>query len=213
MFSVFGVPETLLSDNGQEFLSKDFKTFLETYGVKLINPPKHSPQANSSERVNRSIIEAIRCYIQDHATWDENVSQISSALRSAVHSTLKTSPYQALFGHQMIQHGSDYQLLRKLDAVNTSNIEIISKNDKLQILHDYLKQKIVTAHTNSAKTYNTRTRNMSFVEDQEVFAITFPQSSFKNNYVAKFVPRFQKARPFLSQDNNPVRRLLRLILL
>lgn len=194
VFSVFGVPETLLSDNGQEFVSKEFKSFLESYGVKLINTPKHSPQANSSERVNRSIVEAIRCYIQDHSTWDENISQISSALRSAVHSTLKTSPFQALFGHQMVQHGSDYELLRKLDVVNNSDIELVSKNDQLQILHNYLKEKIVASHDNSAKVYNTRTRNMTFSEDQEIFCRTFPQSCFKNNYVAKFVPRFQKAR-------------------
>lgn len=194
VFSVFGVPETLLSDNGQEFMSKDFKNFLESYGIKLVTPPKHSPQANSSERVNRSVIEAIRCYIQDHATWDENICQITSALRSAVHSTLQTSPYQALFGKQMVQHGSDYQLLRKLDAVNSSDIEILTKSDKLQVLHDYLKEKIVTSHNNSAKTYNIRTRKLNLVVDQEVFCRTFPQSCFKNNYVAKFVPRFQKAR-------------------
>lgn len=194
VFSIFGVPETLLSDNGQEFLSKDFKQFLESFGISLIHPPKHSPQANSSERVNRSIIEAIRCYIKDHDTWDENIHEISSALRSAVHSTLQTTPYQALFGQQMVQHGSDYQILKKLDAVNHGDIELITKSDKLQILHQYLKDRIVSTHESSAKTYNTRSRNLSFVVDQEVFCRTFPQSCFKNNYVAKFAPRFQKAR-------------------
>lgn len=194
VFSVFGVPETLLCDNGQELVSKHFKEFLGKYGVTQLLTPKYSPQANSSERVNRSIVEAVRCYVQDHSAWDENISEITSALRSAVHSTLTISPYEALFGQSMVQHGNDYQLLRKLDAVNHANMELISKSDKLQILHNFLKKKIISAHTKSAKTYNKRTRNLTFREDQEIFCRTFPQSCFKSNFVAKFAPRFQKAR-------------------
>lgn len=194
VFSVFGVAETIVSDNGQEFMSKDFKNFLKAYGITLLPTCKYSPQGNSSERVNRSIIEAIRCYINDHASWDENISEICSALRSAVHSTLQTSPYEALFGQPMVQHGSDYKLLRKLDAVNHSDIHLISKTDQLQILHNYLKTKIISAHENLARTYNTRARSIMFREHQEVFCRTFPQSCFKNNFVAKFAPRFQKAR-------------------
>lgn len=194
VFSLWGVPESILSDNGQEFRSKSFEQFLKAYGISLLSTAKHSPQGNSSERVNRSIIEAIRCYIKDHASWDENISEISSALRSAVHSTLKVSPYQALFGQTMVQHGSDYELLRKLDAVNHSDLNFISQNDKLQILHSYLKERINEAHDKSAKTYNLRKRTIAFREGQEVFCRTFPQSCFKTNFVAKFAPRFQKAR-------------------
>lgn len=94
----------------------------------------------------------------------------------------------------MVQHGSDYELLRKLDAVNHSDIEFISKSEKLQILHNYLTDRINAAHENLAKSYNLRKRIISFTEDQEVYCRTFPQSCFKTNFVAKFAPRFQKAR-------------------
>lgn len=194
VFTVFGYPETLLSDNGSEFISKNFKRFLETCGIKFLPLAKYSPQGNSSERVNRSIIEGIRCYIEKHDQWDENISDISSALRSAAHQTLHLSPYEALFGQPMVQDGRDYELLRKSDAVNHSDIEILSKKDHLQILHKELMAKIQKAHDKSAIKYNTRCRNFSFIQDQEVFCRTFPQSSFKNTFVAKFSPKFQKAR-------------------
>lgn len=194
VFTVFGVPETVLSDNGSEFMSKTFKQFLEAYGVSLLPTPKYSPQANSSERVNRSIIEAIRCYITEHDHWDANISDICSALRTAVHQTIQTSPFEALFGQPMVQHGNDYKLLRKLDALNHSDIQVLSKKDHLQILQKYLMDKILKAHEKSAKTYNTRKRLISFQMDQEVFCRTFPQSNLKTCFVAKFSPRFQKAR-------------------
>lgn len=194
IFSLFGVPETILCDNGVEFMSKSFKEFLSSYGVKLLPTPKYSPQANSAERVNRSIIEAIRCYIQEHDKWDDNISEICSALRTAVHQTIQISPYEALFGQTMTQHGSDYELLKKLDALNHSDLQILSKKDHLQILHQNLMEKILKAHENSAKYYNTRKRQIGFQVSQEIYCRTFPQSSLKNCFVAKFAPRFQKAR-------------------
>lgn len=194
VFTVFGYPESLLSDNGSEFVSKNFQTFLESCGVKFFPLAKYSPQGNSSERVNRSILEGIRCYIESHDQWDENISEISSALRSAVHQTLHLSPYEALFGQPMVQDGRDYELLRKLDAVNHSDVEVLSKKDQLQILHKQLMNRIQKAHEKSAIKYNTRSRNISFNEDQEIYCRTFPQSNFKNCLVAKFSPKFQKAR-------------------
>lgn len=194
VFNVFGTPETIFSDNGSEFRSKNFVNFLDSKGVKLLNTPKYSPQSNSSERVNRSIIEAIRCYIEEHSTWDENLGDITSALRSSVHQTLRVSPYEALFGQTMIQCGKDYELLRKLDGLNCSGIEILPKSDRQQIMHEYFMKQIKKANQLSAKRYNTRARPSSFTVDQEVYCRTFPLSSFTNSYTAKFAPKFKKAR-------------------
>lgn len=108
VFSIFGTPESILADNGPEFKSKKFEEFLEVRGVRCLSTAKYSPQGNSSERVNRSIVEAIRCYIKEHSTWDQNISDIACALRSAVHQTLQTTPYEALFGQTMVQNGKDY---------------------------------------------------------------------------------------------------------
>lgn len=194
VFNVFGCPESILSDNGSEFSSKQFQSFLASCGIKFCPLAKYSPQGNSSERVNRSIIEGIRCYIGNHDQWDDNISDIASALRSAVHQTIHTSPYEALFGQPMVQDGRDYDLLRKLDAVNHSDIQVLSKKDHLQILHKQLMNKIQKAHDKTAIKYNTRCRNITFLQDQEVYCRTFPQSNFKNSFIAKFSPKFQRSR-------------------
>lgn len=194
VFDVFGTPETIFSDNGSEFRSKDFGDFLSSQGVKLLNTPKYTPQSNSSERVNRSIVEAIRCYIEEHSTWDENLGEITSALRSSVHQTLRVSPYEALFGQTMVQCGKDYELLRKLDALNCSGLEVIPRSDRQQVMHEYFMKHIKKANESSAKRYNTRARENSFRVDDEVYCRTFPVSSFSNNYTAKFAPKFRKAR-------------------
>lgn len=195
IFPIVGVPETLLSDRGAEFMSKAFGNFLEKLGTRHLRTPKHSPQANASERTNRSILDSIRAYIStDHTAWDENLTEIMSALRSSYHQTIKMSPYEALFGHPMIQHGSEYTLLRKLNALNHSDLHIIPKSDKLQILHDIIRQNISQAHDCSAEKYNLRTRNVRFNVGQEIFYRTFPQSDFQKKFNYKFAPKFRMGR-------------------
>lgn len=70
VFNVFGAPETFFSDNGPEFKSKEFEKFIEAYGIIHLDTLKYHAQANASERANRSIIEAMGCYIKDldHST-------------------------------------------------------------------------------------------------------------------------------------------------
>lgn len=48
----------------------------------------YSPQANASERVNRSILSAIRAYVSsDQRDWDRHLSAVECSLRSTVHTS------------------------------------------------------------------------------------------------------------------------------
>jgi len=59
LFHVFGVPETIMSDNGSQFKSEAFQKFLREYKVSHTLTPVYSPQSNALERVNCSVIAAI----------------------------------------------------------------------------------------------------------------------------------------------------------
>lgn len=51
------------------------------YGIKHQLTAVYSPQANESERVNRSINEALRSYIRDdQRQWDHYLGSVNSAL-------------------------------------------------------------------------------------------------------------------------------------
>lgn len=45
IFNCYGVPETMVSDNGSQFKSKDFAKFLGEYGVHHVFTAVYSPQA------------------------------------------------------------------------------------------------------------------------------------------------------------------------
>lgn len=195
VFHMFGVPESILSDNGVQFISEKFKTFLERYGVRHITTATHSPQANASERVNRSILAAIRTYLDsDQQNWDVHISSIASALRSAVHQSIGYSPYFAVFGRRFVQHGSNYELLKQLRSLPTDDLSILPPPDFQNVLCDQIRQRLSDSHENHERVYNTRTRFVSYIPGQEVYRRNFVQSDFKKMFNAKLAKKFVKCR-------------------
>lgn len=66
VFKMFSVPEYVFSDNGRQFESRIFKDLLQKYSIKHLITPIYSPQANSSERVNRTLLSALRAYLNEN---------------------------------------------------------------------------------------------------------------------------------------------------
>lgn len=194
IFHLFGVPETILSDNGKQFVAKLFNDLCKTYGIRQLFTAVYSPQANASERVNRSILAAIRAYIgTDHARWDEKLTQIASALRNSVHVSIGNSAYRLVFGRNMVTHASEYGLLRKLQAFE-SDIEIVDSNDMAQLVGESVRKNLDKAHEKAVRIYNTRSKEVEFTPGQEVFRRNSAQSNFEKGFNAKFARKFIKCR-------------------
>ena len=56
LFSTFGIPEVIVSDNATGFTSEEFKKFLVSNGIQFVNSPPFHPSSNGrAERAVRSI--------------------------------------------------------------------------------------------------------------------------------------------------------------
>lgn len=194
IFHLYGVPETIVSDNGSQFRANDINAFFTAYGISHIYTAVYSPQSNASERVNRSVIAGIRAYLKsDHRLWDENLSKISCALRNSYHQAIQTTPYHAMFGLDMITHGSSYTLLKNLHLLNEPTYHL-SRDDNLSLIRLNLRKHIREAYEVNRKQYNLRARPVNFNIGQEVFRRSFAQSSSEQKFIAKLSPLFIKCR-------------------
>ena len=203
VFHKFGVPESIFSDNGKQFTSKCFASMVENYGVRHLKTPVRAPQANASERVNQSALAAIRTYLEtDQTEWDLHLSEIECALRSAVHSATGVSPYFSLFGQNMILHGSMYRLARQLGSLNDSEINLLPKNLRLELLRTKIQDNLHIAYEKGAKAYNTRTKEIKYLPGQELFRKNYVQSDFSRNINAKLCPKYVKCRILRSYNNS-----------
>ncbi|XP_044572730.1 uncharacterized protein LOC6503773 isoform X1 [Drosophila ananassae] len=194
LFHLFGVPELIVSDNGTQFRAELFQKLLREHRITHKLTAIHAPQANASERVNRSIITAIRAYVDTtQKDWDVNLSSICCALRSATHSSLGTSPYYMVFGQHMVTSGGTYALLRSLQSLQDRGIAF-TKSDSLELAHNKAVMLSEKRDGVNRDRYNLRSREISYSIGQEVFRRNFKQSSFQTGYNAKLSPAFVKAR-------------------
>lgn len=194
IFHAFGVPESIVSDNGAQFKSHVFNSLLQKYGVNHVYTAVHSPQANASERVNRSVISAIKSYVEtDQKNWDQYLSSICCALRSAVHSAIGTSPYFMAFGQHMITNGSTYSLLRNLRILEDRSVSF-NQQDTIDIIRKKAAECMKKQFNRNEKSYNLRSRIVTYEVGQEIYRRNFKQSNFEQGYNAKLAPSFVKAR-------------------
>lgn len=193
IFNCYGVPEVVITDNGSQFRSKEFEFMLTGYGIGHQLTAVHSPQSNASERVNRSINEALRSYIrEDHRQWDMFLGSINCALRNSIHRSIGKSPYQVIFGQNMITHGKDYSVLRKLELLEECDTEI-TRSDHFALMRDSVQTRLKEAYERNERIYNLRSRERTIDIGQEVFRRNFTQSSVVNNFNAKLAPTGVKA--------------------
>lgn len=188
IFCCFGVPESLVSDNGSQFRSNDFRKFLEGYGIKHILSAVYSPQINASERVNRCINEALRCFIRkDQRDWDLYTDSINCALRNSIHQSIGKTPYQVVFGQTMITHGSDYKILGKLNMLADSDA-VLERQDNFVSIRDKIRENLRKAFNKNARLYNLRSRTKDFEIGQQVTRRNFTQSTKAKNFISKLAP-------------------------
>lgn len=194
LFHTFGTPEIIVSDNGSQFKSKQFNELLGKYGVHHVYTAVYSPQANASERVNRSVLSAIRAYVKnDQSTWDEYLSSINCALRSSLHDSIGTTPYYMAFGQHMITNGKSYELLRRLQMLDDRAVKF-NRDDSFDIIRAQAGRNMAKRQQRNERSYNLRSREVSYEVGQEVFRRNFCQSNFERGFNSKLAPTFVKAR-------------------
>ncbi|KAK1682430.1 hypothetical protein QYE76_043278 [Lolium multiflorum] len=70
----FGIPQTITTDGGSVFISKEFIKFCDDMGIKLIRSSPYYAQANGqAEASNQSLIKLIKRKVDEHPRrWHEN---------------------------------------------------------------------------------------------------------------------------------------------
>ena len=61
----FGIPQTLTMDQGSSFISKEVRTFAESYKIKLLNSSPYYAQSNGqAESSNKILIKLVKKKIE-----------------------------------------------------------------------------------------------------------------------------------------------------
>ncbi|XP_052231020.1 uncharacterized protein LOC127844660 [Dreissena polymorpha] len=87
---ISGEMYSLFSDQGRNFDGKLFQAVCEALDIHKTRTTPYRPSANGQvERYNRTLMEAVRCYIgKNQITWDKSIQQIAGALRASVNKSI-----------------------------------------------------------------------------------------------------------------------------
>lgn len=102
IFSEYGIPEVLRTDNGPPMNSADFQNFSKQFGFKHRKITPIWPQANGEcERFMKTIGKVIRAAKTQKADWRTDMYAFVRNYRATKHATTKYSPAELLFGRQI----------------------------------------------------------------------------------------------------------------
>ena len=101
IFSAFGIPRIVHSDQGPNFESTVLKQTLSAFGIHKSHTTPYHPQGDGMvERFNRSLLQLLRSYVEHEADWERYLPLTLFAYRTAIHTSTKVSPFFVMFGRQ-----------------------------------------------------------------------------------------------------------------
>ena len=114
-FSRLGIPEFLHSDQGTNFESTLLKETCRGWGICKTHTSVYHPQGNSLvERSNRTLLQMLRCYVDETWEWERYLPLVLYAYRTTTHTSTKVTPFQLMYGR---------------DSCITSDLEVGTSHD------------------------------------------------------------------------------------
>ena len=102
VFSRFGYPYSLKTDNGPQFVSKEFEEFLHECGIEHRTSPPLWPQANGKvERQNRTLLKTLKIAEVEGKRWTEELPKFLLAYRSTPQVSTGATPAFLMFGREI----------------------------------------------------------------------------------------------------------------
>ncbi|KAK3089020.1 hypothetical protein FSP39_000173 [Pinctada imbricata] len=100
IFSTHGIPDTIVSDNGPSFTSREFKQFLQRNGIKQINSAPYHPASNGlAEKAVQTFKQAMKKI--KSGTIQEKINNFLFRYRITPHTTTGASPAELLMKRKL----------------------------------------------------------------------------------------------------------------
>ncbi|KAM6968624.1 retrovirus-related Pol polyprotein from transposon 412 [Tautogolabrus adspersus] len=173
MFTRFGVPEQLHSDQGRNFESQLFGEVCRRLGVdKTRTTPLHPQSDGLVERFNRTLATQLAILTSQHQRdWDRHLPLVLWSYRTAVQESSHCTPAALMFGRELrtpvdlvfgappepeIPGGAELDYFQRL-------------KERLQVVHDYTRQAQADAGVRQKRAYDTRCRGRAFTSGEKVW--------------------------------------------
>lgn len=161
IFTTFGLPEQIVSDNGRQFTSYEYNEFCEGLGITtLYSPPYHPASNGEAERNVQTFKKALNKEIEEGGASDVVVRKFLATYRNSPHATTGRTPAEMMFGRPI---RTKFDIVWRDDTVSNS-----------KDMHKASADRYVEGKRNLMKeNYDKNKREISFKEGDAVFVKSF----------------------------------------
>lgn len=99
VFTRFGVPVSIMSDNDHLFASANYKELMGRFGIILKTSTTYHPEADGlAERYVQTVISILRKFLHLNSHWSKLLPLVEFNINTTPQRTTKISPFKAAFG-------------------------------------------------------------------------------------------------------------------
>ena len=136
-FARYGLPEQLVSDNGPQFTSHEFETFIQQQGIKHIKSAPYHPSTNGlAERFVQTFKNAMRASESDGQSLILRMNTFLSKYRSTPHATTGLTPTELFLGRK-VRTKLDLLKPKITEAVENKQLEQKKHHDRHSKLRSF----------------------------------------------------------------------------
>jgi len=178
VFSHFGFPQEILSDQGTDFMSELIQIFLHDFGINPIRTSPYHPQSyGACERFNGTLKSMLRSLMDRFPdSWDTALPWVLFAYREVPVESLGCSPFDLLFGRSVAGllslvktswlHGTD------LGTAKQNVVEfILSIRERLCYAVEFATEHATQQRTKAKRWYDRRAVMRTFIPGDKVLVL------------------------------------------
>lgn len=202
VFCRYGLIDTLVSDNGTQFTSDDFKTFMLKNNIKhILTPPGHPATNGQAENFVKTFKKSIlACLMEEqNVDIDTAINRFLIDYRNTVHCTTAESPAKLFFGRSLKTRFSSLRPPLTKDKIIENQIKSVNNFKGNRNVHfvngqkAHIKKKIgprtyecILLHNNreiKRHVDQIRGENISIVDDTSKLRIIHNQNSSSDDNI------------------------------
>ena len=127
LFKTYGLTNKIVTDNGPQFISAEFATFLKSNGIKHIKCSLSHPSSNgAAERFERTFKEVMKTGCHDGRSLKHRLANFFLTYRTTPHATTNENPCILFFGRS---------IRTRLDLMHPSTDRTVQQKQAVQKKH------------------------------------------------------------------------------
>lgn len=155
-----GIPKTLVSDHGTEFLSRVMLETCKLLKIRKCNTSPYHPQANGAlERSHRTLGEYLRHFVdKDQSNWDTFIPYAMFVYNASEHRSTGKQPYELMFGRKINVPTSMTKPPEPRYNYEDYHFEL---KQKLQETHQIARDRLIAQKIRSKEVYDSSENQIS----------------------------------------------------